>query len=95
MWWLLACQTPSIDWEESYRQSPEQVVLNLEAMKNPTERLAVVESLQQAFPGQTEDLCQTLPSVTQEYCVKRKAAGSAHLWMPVKRMLLKMLKSRR
>ena len=82
MWWLLACQTPGVDWEESYRQSPEQVVLNLQAVEDPTERLAVVESLQQAFPGQTEALCEVLPRSTQEYCVERNRRP--HLWMPVK-----------
>ena len=82
MWWLLACQTPSIDWEESYKNSPGQVVLDLQDVVDPTERLAIVESLQQTFPGQTEELCGVLPKSTQEYCIERNRRP--HLWMPLK-----------
>ena len=82
MWWLLACQTPTVDWEESYRNSPSQVVLDLQQVEDPTERLSIVESLQQVFPGQTEDLCSVLPKTTQEYCVERNKRP--HLWMPLK-----------
>ncbi len=82
MWWLLACQSPSTDWEEAYRSDPVQVVQNLRAVEDPTERLAIVESLQQAFPGQTEELCGVLPESTQEYCIERNRRP--HLWMPIK-----------
>lgn len=82
MWWLLACQPPSIDWEESYRNDPSQVMLQLESVESSTERLAIVESLQQAFPGQTEELCEVLPRSTQEYCVEKNRRP--HLWMPLK-----------
>lgn len=82
MWWLLACQTPTIDWEDSYRNSPSQVILDLQQIKDPTERLSIVESLQQAFPGQTEELCSVLPGTTREYCIERNKRP--HLWMPLK-----------
>ena len=82
MWWLLACQTPTTDWESSYRNSPSQVILDLQQIDDSTERLAVIESLQQAFPGQTEELCSVLPKTPQEYCIERNKRP--HLWMPLK-----------
>ena len=86
IWWLLACQTPSVDWVSEYRESPEETLLELQRVANPTERLAIVESLQQAFPGQTSDLCQVLPKSTQEYCVERNRRP--HLWMPQKETVI-------
>ena len=80
--WLLACQPSSTDWEEAYRSYPEQVVQNLRTVEDPTERLAIIESLQQAFPGQTEELCEVLPKSTQEYCIEKNRRP--HLWMPIK-----------
>lgn len=77
-----ACQTSSVDWEGSYKLNPEQVVADLQKIENPTERLSIVEELQQSFPGQTEELCQVLPSPTREYCIERNKRP--HLWMPVK-----------
>ncbi len=87
MWlWLLGCALfsgqNSTDWEERYADSPEQVVAQLKTIDNPTERLSIVQSLQEAFPGQTEDLCAVLDVSAQEYCVQRNRRP--HLWMPLK-----------
>lgn len=87
MWlWLSGCTLFSednlTDWEQRYTDSPEQVVALLETIDNPSERLSIVQSLQEAFPGQTEDLCTVLDAAAQEYCVERNRRP--HLWMPLK-----------
>ena len=88
---LWACQISNVDWEEKYKTNPGQVVLDLQQIENPTERLAIVENLQKSFPGQTEELCQVLPSSTREYCIERNKRP--HLWMPVKEPVASRSKS--
>ena len=82
MWWVLGCRTPSVDWNAAFEKDPEQVVVDLREIVNPTERLAVVESLQRSFPGQTSVLCSTLDPSAEEYCLERNKRP--HLWMPLK-----------
>ena len=82
VWWAFGCLPSSTDWNDAFEKSPEQVVLDLQELVNPTERLAIVESLQREFPGQTAVLCSALDSSAQEYCLERNKRP--HLWMPLK-----------
>ena len=65
-----AGQTPTVDWEESYRNNNRQVVLDLQQVDDQR-RLSIVNPCSRHFPGQTDDLCSVLPKTTQEYCVER------------------------
>ena len=83
VWLLVGCMTPSVDWNDKFEQNPDQVAADLREVVNPTERLAIVESLQRSFPGQTGVLCSALDSSAQEYCLERNKRP--HLWMPLKK----------
>lgn len=79
---IFSCVASDKDWTKAYQDNPKQVLVELQQVKNPSERLSIVQQLQEAFPGQTEELCEVLDVQTQEYCVERNRRP--HLWMPLK-----------
>ena len=79
---IFSCVESEKDWGTLYKDNPKQVLFELQQVENPSERLSIVQGLQQQFPGETEVLCEILDVQAQEYCIERNRRP--HLWMPLK-----------
>ena len=83
MLWAVAfaCFDSTPDWQTLFTEDPTAVVGSLQEM-DPVQRLAVIQQLQEQFPGKTSVLCETLDGSTKSYCLERELRP--HLWMQQK-----------
>ncbi len=81
--YLCACLGSSPDWIERFKEDSDSVVQSL-ILLDPVERLAIVQRLQEEFPGETSILCDALDGSARSYCLERDLRP--HLWMPQKEL---------
>lgn len=84
---LLACSQFQTDWSTHFKEDPAKTRMLLVEVQDPKERFQIVEKLTKEFPGQTQNLCTTLPSKEEAYCKEKNLRP--HLWSKPKEKKLK------
>ena len=75
---FFACAEQKTDWSAEFKKDPTNVQALLKELHDSQERFQIVETLTREFPGQTQNLCETLPPREEAYCKEKNLRP--HLW---------------